>query len=240
MKCSKAHLVYVCIFLLAAISAYGQQQRISLGVDAGESSDKFGAQSAVTGPVVNLNAQGIILFGNQKSGSPDLIAGGEAIFPTDTGNHAKEYNLYGGLRWHVGNFTFGFDGGIRKIVPPSAFLDNQYYNRDSMELLEIPGTVRYSFWKDRRAYVQVQGAPEFGPKLLAPASSQLFGNPVLFNPNFDHAYFIRGSVGYNFGKWYARAMYATRFFRFDNNANNPEGLYNWKTNAITGGVGVTF
>lgn len=240
MKCSKAHLVYVCIFLLAAISAYGQQQRINLGVDAGESSDQYGSQSAVTGPIVNLNAQGIILFGNKKTGSPDVIAGGEAILPTDSNNHAKEYNVYGGLRWHVNNFTFGFDGGIRKILPPTAFFDNQYYNRDSMELLEIPGTVRYNFWTAKRAYVQVQGAPEFGPKLLVPGSSPLFTNPVLYKPNFDHAYFIRASVGYNFGKWYARAMYENRFFKFHDNPNNPENLYNWKTNAITGGVGVNF
>lgn len=239
MKCSKAHLVCVCVFLLAAISAYGQQ-RINLGVDAGATSDQFGSQSTVTGPVVNLNAQGIILFANKKNGGPDVLAGGEAILPTDTGNHAKEYNVYGGLRWHTGNLTFGFDGGIRKIYPPTAFIDNQYYDRDTMELLEIPGTIRYNFWREKRAYVQIQGAPEFGPRLKVPASSSLFTNPVLYKPNFDHAYFIRPSIGYNFGKWYACATYENRFFRFQNNANNPEGLYNWKTNAITGGVGVSF
>jgi hypothetical protein len=238
MKCSKAHLVCVCIFLLAAISAYGQ--RINLGVDAGETSDKFGSQAAVTGPVVDLNAQGIILFANKKNGGPDVLAGGEAIFPTDTGNHAKEYNVYGGLRWHAGNFIFGFDGGIRKIYPPAAFIDNQYYNRDTMEFLEIPGTIRYNFGPGKRVYVQVQGAPEFGPRFHVPASSPLFTNPVLYEPNFDHAYFIRGSVGYSFGKWYARATYENRYFCFHNNANNPENLYNWKTNAATGGVGIVF
>jgi hypothetical protein len=239
MKCSKAHLVCVCFFFLAAISAFGQQ-RINLGVDAGESSDKFGAQSAVSGFVVNLNAQGIILFGNKKSGTPDVIAGGEAILPSDTRNHGKEYALYGGLRWHAGNFIFGFDAQIRKIVPPAAFLNNQYYNRDTLEFLEIPGTIRYTFGSGKRAFVQIYGAPEFGPRMLVPASSPLFTNPTLYKPNFDHAYFVRGTVGYDFGKWYAKATYETRYIRFHNNANNPEGLYNWKTNAVTGGIGVNF
>ena len=242
MKCSKAHRVGVCVFLfflLAAISAFAQQ-RINLGVDAGESSDKFGTQSAVSGFVASLNAQGIILLGNKKSGTPDVIAGGEAILPSDTGNHAKEYNVYGGLRWHPGNLTFGFDVGIRKLDPPAAFLNNQYYNRDTMEFLEIPGTIRYSFGSGKHAFVQVNGAPEFGPRYHVPASSPLFTNPTLYKPNFDHGYFVRGTVGYDFGKWYARATYETRFIRFHNNANNPEGLYNWKTNAITGGLGVSF
>jgi hypothetical protein len=241
MKCSKTHVVCVCVFFLATISAYGQQQqRFNLGVDAGESSDKFGSQAADSGFIVNLNAQGIILFANPKNGGPDVLAGAEAILPADTGNHAKEYNVYGGVRWHVGNFSFGFDGGVRKILPPAAFIDNQYYNRDSMEFLEIPGTVRYNFWKNKRAFVQVQGAPEFGPRYHVPASSPLFSNPVLYEPNFDHAYFIRASAGYNFGKWYAKATYENRYFNFHNNANNPEGLYNWKTNAVTGGVGIIF
>jgi hypothetical protein len=238
MKCSKAHLVGVCVFLLATISAYGQ--RFTAGVDAGETSDKFGSQAAVSGFIVDLNAQGIILFANKKNGGPDVLAGAEAILPSDPNNHAKEYNVYGGLRWHVGNFIFGFDGGVRKLLPPAAFLNNQYYNRDSMEFLEIPGTIRYKFGSGKRAFVQVSGAPEFGPRYHVPTSSPLFTNPSLYNPNFDHAYFLRGSAGYNFGKWYVKANYETRYFRFQTNPNNPEGLYNWKTNSITGGVGVIF
>jgi hypothetical protein len=47
-------------------------------------------------------------------------------------------------------------------------------------------------------------------------------------------------VGYTFGKWYAQGTYATRYFKFDQNPNNPSNLYNWKSNMITAGVGVTF
>jgi len=60
------------------------------------------------------------------------------------------------------------------------------------------------------------------------------------NPKFDHGYFVRGSLGYNFGKWYAKATYETRYFKFADNQNNPSGLYNWRTNLITGGLGFVF
>ena len=60
------------------------------------------------------------------------------------------------------------------------------------------------------------------------------------HPNFDHGYYLRGSVGYSFGKWYAQGTYETRYFKFDQNPNNPSNLYNWKSNMITGGVGLNF
>ena len=60
------------------------------------------------------------------------------------------------------------------------------------------------------------------------------------HPNLDHGYFVRGSAGYNFGKWYAKATYENRYFRFLNNQNNPNGLYNWRSNLISGGVGFVF
>jgi len=37
-----------------------------------------------------------------------------------------------------------------------------------------------------------------------------------------------------------KATYENRYFKFVENAGNPSSLYNWKTNLIEGGIGVTF
>jgi hypothetical protein len=61
------------------------------------------------------------------------------------------------------------------------------------------------------------------------------------HPSFDHGYTFRGSVGYTFGKWwYVKGSYETRYFKFADNLGNPSSLYNWKSNLITGGVGLRF
>jgi hypothetical protein len=53
---------------------------------------------------------------------------------------------------------------------------------------------------------------------------------------------VRASAGYNFGQWwYVKASAETRYFKFlTNTTGNPNGLYNWKSNIVTGGVGVRF
>ena len=84
--------------------------------------------------------------------------------------------------------------------------------------------------------VEVQGAPEFGPRFHRPSSTQV----ILTNPRLDHGYFVRGSLGYTFGKWYAKATYESRYFKFVADPGNPNNLYNWKSNLISGGVGFAF
>jgi len=102
-------------------------------------------------------------------------------------------------------------------------------------MLEIPLVIQYNFLTSKRAYIEVQGAPEFTPHFRK-SSSLIF----LPHPNWDHGYFLRGSVGYNFGSWYAKATYQNRYFRFVDDPENPNGLYNWKSSFITGGVGFSF
>jgi hypothetical protein len=51
---------------------------------------------------------------------------------------------------------------------------------------------------------------------------------------------VRGTVGYVLGRWYVKASYENRYFKFAPNQNNPNGLYNWHSNLISGGVGVAF
>ncbi len=233
MKRCKTHLVRVCLFLLAAVPAYCQ--RNTFGVDVGQTSDKFGALGAVSGLEVNIEGQVTVLHPNAKKGGPSIVAGGEIRLPTDFASHAKEFAVYGGPSFQYHNFSFGVNAQIRKIYLPTAFVDNQFFVRDKMELLEIPLVLRYNFGSAQRAFIQVQGAPEFTPRFRANGSTV-----PLPNPKFDHGYFVRGSVGYNFGKWYAKATYETRYFKFAENQNNPSGLYNWRTNLITGGVGFVF
>jgi hypothetical protein len=234
MKLCQRQLVCVCVFFMATVPVYAQ--RGNLGVDVGATSDTFGGLATTTAPVVDINGEFAVFQSNPKTGRPAVVAGGEARFPSNANSdHAKEYAVFGGLHWQFGNFTVGVDGQLRKIYLPVAFEDNQFFPRDKMELLELPLVLRYKFLSSRKAFVEAKGAPEFSPRWRS--SGATFQLP---NPTFDHAYFIQGSVGYNFGRWYAKATYENRFFAFHSNPNNPGNLYNWRTNYVAGGVGVTF
>jgi hypothetical protein len=227
-------LVGVWLLFLAAVPAYCQ--RGTLGIDVGQTSDKFAALSPETGSEFDIDGHIIVLQSNQKSGRPALVAGGEFRFPTNTGNHAREYAIFGGPAFHVRDLTIGFNIQIRKIVLPTATVDNQVFPRNSMELLELPIVLKYNFGPSKRAFVEVQGAPEFSPRFHHPSTALV----ILPNPNLDHGYFVRGSAGYVFGNWYVKATYQTRYFKFIENAGNPSNLYNWKSNLISGGIGFAF
>jgi len=233
MKRCKTHLVRVCLFLLAAVPAYCQ--RGTFGIDVGSSSDKFDSLSSVSGVVVGIDGELTVLQANEKSGRPAIVAGGEIRLPTDTANHAKEYALFGGPRFHIRDLSIGFNVQVHRIILPTANVDNQFFNRYTMNLLETPLVLRYNFGTDKRVFVELQGAPEFTPHYKRSSAAI-----ILAHPNFDHGYFVRGSVGYRFGIWYAKASYETRYFKFNADPENPNGLYNWKSNLISGGVGFWF
>jgi len=234
MKHCKTHLVRVCLFFLAVVPAYGQ--RGTIGVDVGETTDKFGALSSVSAAEVGVDGQVSILNSNPKTGRPAIVAGGELRIPSESNQyHAREFAFYGGARFPFRNWTFGVDGQIRKIYLPTSIVDNQFFVRYKMELFELPLSVKYTFGTGKRAYIQAQGAPEFRPRWRSNGALV-----VLPEPNLDHGYFVRGTVGYNFGKWYAKASYESRYFSFARDEGNPNGLYNWKSNLITGGVGLNF
>lgn len=234
MKLCKSHLVCVCLFFLATVPAYCQ--RGNLGIDVGETSDTFAGLPTNTSPVVDINGEFTIFKYNPKTSRPDVVGGGEARFPSDAASeHAKEYAAYGGVHWHFGELTVGVDGQFRKVYLPVAFENNQFFARDKMELFELPIVLRYNFLSSKKAFVEAKGAPEFSPRWRSPGTAL-----ELPNPTFDHGYFMQGSVGYNFGRWYAKATYENRYFKFHSNPNNPSDLYNWRTNYITGGVGVNF
>ena len=238
----KTHAVHVCLFLflllllpfLASVPAYAQ--RGTIGVDAGETSDSFGGQSATSAADFNLDGQMTVYKGNPKGGGFSVVAGGEIRLPSDSSNHATEFAVFGGPTFPFRNFTIGFDAQVRKILLPSTTVNNQILARGTMELFELPLVLRYAFGPAKHYFVQVQGAPEFSPHWHHTAPS-LIGLP---NPGFDHGYFVRGSAGYSFGKWYAKATYETRYFKFIQNPSNPDNLYNWRSNLITAGVGLNF
>jgi hypothetical protein len=233
MKRCKSHLVRVLLFLLAAVPAYCQ--RGTFGVDAGQTSDKFGALPTTTGVELDIDGQLTVIQANQKQGGASIVAGGEIRLPGDTSNHAKEYAVFGGPRFRVRDLTIGVNAQVRKIYLPPSTVNGQFFVRDKMELLELPIVIKYNFGSAKRAFIQAEGAPEFTPRFRS--SSSLV---VLPNPNFDHGYFVRGSAGYTFGKWYLKATYENRYFKFVQNAGNPTNLYNWKSNLVTGGVGFAF
>jgi hypothetical protein len=175
-----------------------------------------------------------VLKSNAKQGRPSLVAGGEIRLPNDTANHAREYALFAGPRFKVRDLSIGFNVQVRKIVLPTSLVNNQFFPRDDMELLELPLVFKYNFLSNRRAWVEVQGAPEFSPRFRRHSST------TLPNPRLDHGYFVQGSVGYTFGMWYAKATYENRYFKFVPDPGNPNNLYNWKSNLISGGVGFSF
>ena len=234
MKRCKTHVLCVCLFSLAAISAYGQ--RVNLGIDIGQTTDKYGSFPSNTSLVLGIDGQVTVLKANQKKGGPSIVAGGEMMIPSDTANHAKEYALFGGPMWQTRNLTIGFNAQIHKIVQPPATEGTQVLNRYTMELLELPLTIKYAFGPGRHAFIQVQGSPEFSPRWRN-AGFNLVSLP---HPSLDQGYYARGTAGYNFGKWYAKASYQYRAFTFAENAGNPNGLYNWRNNMIFGGVGLVF
>jgi len=239
MRRCKTHVLGVCFGLLVAVSAYGQ--RVNVGIDAGETTDKYGSLPSNTSLELGLDGQITLIKGNEKKGGPSIVAGGELLFPSDSNNHPREYAIFGGPVFKGHNFTFGLNAQIRKIVQPPATesipnAGTQVLNRYTMELLEIPVTIKYVFGPGRHAFVQVQGSPEFSPRWRNGGF-----NPVaLPHPSLDYGYYARGSVGYNFGKWYAKATYQGRSFEFSNNAGNPSGVYNWRNHMIFGGVGLVF
>jgi hypothetical protein len=237
MKLCKADLVRIGLFLLflvATVPAFCQ--RANLGLDVGEISDKFAPLPAFNGVLIDLNGEVTVIKPSAKIGGPAIVAGGELRIPPDTTNHAKEYAVYGGLVFGSHNFSVGVDGEVRKIYMPQATLDDQVFNRSNMELFELPLTVKYKFGAGKHAFVSATGEPEFTPRFKRSPSATV----ALPNPTFDHGYMVRGTVGYNFGKWYVKGNYESRYFKFAVGTGNPNNLYNWKSNVITGGVGLNF
>ena len=233
MRRCKTHLVCACVLFLASVPAYCQ--RGTFGVDAGQTSDTFGGLAKTTSAVVDINGEVAVINFNPKTERPSVVAGGEIRVPTDGSNHAKEFALYGGVHFQFHNLIIGADGRVSKIYLPVAFVDNQFFARDKMELFELPIVLRYKFGSSKRAFVEAKGAPEFSPRFRSSGAAL-----VLPHPNFDHGYFVQGSVGYVFGSWYVKGTYENRYFKFASNPNNPSNLYNWRTNLITGGVGLAF
>ncbi|HLV85570.1 MAG TPA: hypothetical protein VKV39_01255 [Candidatus Sulfotelmatobacter sp.] len=232
--CKRA-LSYTVIFLLAAVAAYGQ--RAAIGVASGETTDRFGGLPSATTAVGDINADFIVIQGSQKNQTPAIVAGGEIVFPADTTKHASEFSAYAGPIFHFGShFSAGFHGQVHKILIPASNVNGQEFARYNMLLVEVPAVLEYKFSNEpRHAFLQAQVSPEFKPHFTAPKAGTNYPKPSL-----DHGYFIRGTAGYVFGKWYARASYETRYFKFTNTLSNPNDLNNWKTNLITVGVGVLF
>jgi hypothetical protein len=234
VRINKVRIGAILLFLLATVPAYCQ--RGTLGVDVGQISDHFDGFAPVTSGLVDVNGELTVVQPSAKNGGPSIVAGGEIRFPTDTNNHAKEYALYGGLMFGTHNFTIGVDAQVRRIYLPPAVLGDQVFNRDRLELFQLPLVLRYKFGPARHAFFEARGEPEFKPHYLTNASTV-----NLSSPGFDHGYTLKGSVGYKFGQWYyVKGSYETRYFKFASTAGNPNDLYNWKSNVISGGVGLTF
>jgi hypothetical protein len=235
MKLGKTHLVYVGLFFLASIPAYCQ--RGTIGLDFGQTSDKSGGAAALTGGVGDFEGEVAVLRGGGKRNRPSVVAGGEIRFPVNSNQHANEFAIYGGPMFRFGShFSAGFHAQIRKIEVPPVPLNGVTFERLNFKLLELPFVAEYKFSAaPRHTFLRAEISPEFTPHYKAPAP-----NYPLPNPNFDHGYDIRGIAGYVFGKWYVKATYETRYFKFEPTLGNPNQIYNWRTNVVMGGAGFLF
>jgi len=242
MKPCKADLVrmnivrigVVLLFLLAAAPAYCQ--RGTLGIDVGQISDHFTGFPPVTAGLLDINGEVTVVQPSAKNGGPSIIAGGEVREPLDTNNHARELAIYGGLMFGTHNLSIGVDAQVRRMYMPPAVENDEVFNRDKLELFQIPLVVRYKFGPGQRVFFEARGEPEFKPHYLPTVSTI-----NLPNPEFDHGYTVKGSVGYKFGQWYyVKGSYETRYLKFALTPGNPNNLYNWKSNVISGGIGLTF
>jgi len=148
MKRCKTHLVRVCLVVLVSVPAYCQ--RGTFGIDIGQTSDKFDSLSSVSGLEFGIDGQMTVLKSNAKQGGPSLVAGGEIRLPNDTANHAREYALFAGPRFKARDLSIGFNVQVRKIVLPTSLVNNQFFPRDDMELLELPLVLRYNFLRNKR------------------------------------------------------------------------------------------
>jgi len=233
MKLCKTSIAF--LFFLFAIPAYSQ--KATLGIDVGQTSDKFGGLARTTSVLGDLEGKFTIIERADKEGDPNLVAGGEIRVPADTSSHASEFAVFAGPEFHFGShFMAGFHAQVRKVYLPSSEVSGQFFDRDKMLLFELPAVVEYKFGSPaKHVFIQAQVSPEFSPHFTVATSP-----PPSPNPNLDHGYTIRGIAGYNFGRWYARATYETRYFQFKQNLGNPNGLYNWRTDAVTGGIGFSF
>jgi len=239
MKPGKADFVRIglfLLFLLATIPAFCQ--RGNVGIDVGAVSDQFANFAPVTAGLLDVNGEVKITQLSAKTNGPTIVAGGEVRVPSDDNDHAREWAFYGGLMFAVhSNWSIGFDTEIRKTYMPVAQVGDQIFPRKDMELFQLPLVVRYKFGPAKRVFFEAKGEPEFTPHWKTTVSTAV----PLPNPGFDHGYTLRGSLGYTFSKWYyIRASYETRYFKFAPTSGNPNNLYNWKSNFITGGVGIKF
>jgi len=226
-------VIGVCLIFLAAVPAYCQ--RGTIGVDVGQVSDRFGGLARSTSAEGIVDGEVIVLKSKDEKYGADVVAGGELRLPVDTSSHAWEESLYGGTKFRFGQgLSIGFHVQVHRIYLPASTIDNAVFSRDRLSLLELPGFMEYKFGPERHAFVQAMVGPEFTPHFHARAVTTI-PHPIL-----DHGYFIRGTVGYNLGKFYVKGNYETRYFKFRAGTGNPDGLYNWRSDMVTGGVGFVF
>lgn len=232
--CRVSFAAFLLSFLIAVPS---QAQRANFSLDAGEAADRFGGGTRSTDVVGVLDGEVIFYKSPDRDRGADVVVGGELRFPKDTNNHASEQAIYAGPAFHFGkNLSAGVHIQFRRIVLPPEFGVGQVFNRDHMELIELPPFIQYNFLSSRRAFLRAEGGVEFSPRFHnSPAGAEPFPHPQL-----EHGYMVRATLGYSFGKWYVKATGQTRYFKFNPNIGNPDQLYNWRSDFVTGGVGITF
>lgn len=235
MKMKPGNYLLITFLFLATTVAYSQ--RATLGIDVGQASDKFGGLPRNTAAEGDIEGKFAIFGASGKPGEPSIVAGGEAILPADTSSHATEFAVYAGPEfWFSNHFTAGFHGQIRKVYLPTSEVSGLFFNRYKMLLFEIPLVLEYrSSAAVKHAFVQAQISPEFSPHFQSSSAT-----PSSPRPNLDHGYTLRGSAGYTFGQWYVKANWETRYFKFKEDLGNPSGLYNWRKDLVTGGIGFVF
>lgn len=232
-------IIAVFTTVLAAVPAYCQHGM--LGISGGLTSDRYGALTRYQDGVGIIDGRGIVWKSPDKVTGADIEVGGEVRIPSNTNTHAKEFSVFGGPAFRFGeHWSVGFHAQIHwfyqppSINIPSGIIVGTTFYRPRMWILEPPGFVQYKFGADNHWFVRAEGGPEFSPHYKFTVAT------AYPNPNLDHGYTVRGTVGRNFGSWYIKGSYETRYFKFRSNFGNPGNFYNWRSDMATAGVGVSF
>jgi hypothetical protein len=236
-RCKTLALTLAAVF--SASLVYAQTgERGFIGLEAGQTSDRFGGIAPVKGFLGGVEGEVVVINGvSRKEGLPNILLGGEIRFPSETSQHASEFSAFVGPQFRAGgHFSIGFHVQLHKLFVPPGQLEGVTFNRDKMLLLELPVVLEFKSAATHGLFFQLQGSPEFSPRL----KSNVAGPPAHPKPTFDYGYTARASLGYILGRWYAKATYQRRNLRFKDTLGNPLDLYNWRSDQITGGFGLTF
>jgi hypothetical protein len=226
-------------------------QKGTILVDFGQASSRFGSLNAQTGSTLIVGANLRVASAVENGSGLVTSANGEFRYSgygdAANGNFMEIAGSFGPSFFFANHFSFGGGIGMREmLLPNDTYMVGgqvQTFDRTSFLSMELPFNGKVTFGPAGRGYVSGQYT------LVWPIVNNTYtdnlGNTYQTGttfPNSDHAYNMKGSVGYVLPHGILlRGNYEDRYYKFQaDGTNNPYNLYNLRQKMITAGVGKTF